>query len=131
MDTPLASIQDGPATMKIKPVFNCSLKTEGAYFVNEASYPGDNLTCDMFELLLLFVTNKYALLGDIRKPFSRVNIKSEKDKNNFFFIKDGYKLLCNRYTTLIFGFNACLFILKLFIKHYENRYPDDVCIRML
>ena len=38
------------STTKIRPVFDCSLKTGRAYSLNEASYPGVNLTNDMFEL---------------------------------------------------------------------------------
>ena len=41
-------------TIKIRPVFNCSLKANGKYSLNEASYPGINLMGDIPELLLLF-----------------------------------------------------------------------------
>ena len=58
---------DEQSTTKIRPVFNCSLKTGGCPSINEASYVGINLMADMLELLMLFCTNKNVLLGDLRK----------------------------------------------------------------
>ena len=52
-------------TMKIRPVFNCSLKMGSGYSLNEATYPGVNMIDNMLELILLFVTDKYILLGDM------------------------------------------------------------------
>ena len=54
---------------KIRPVFNCSLKANGKYSQNEAAYRGINLMGNMLELLLLFRTNKYVMLADMRKAF--------------------------------------------------------------
>ena len=53
---------DEQSTTKIRPVFNCSLKTRGSCSLNEASHPGIKLINDMLNLLLLFRTNKYVLL---------------------------------------------------------------------
>ena len=61
-------------TTKIQPVFNCSLKVGGGVSLNEAAYPGVNLTGDMLNLTLLFRTNKYTLLGDIRKAFLMIRL---------------------------------------------------------
>ena len=123
---------DEQSTTKIRPVFNCSLKTGGSCFLNEASYPGINLINDMLNLLLLFKTNKYVLLADIRKAFLMIKLNSEKDKNRFcFFLKEGDKIICFRYTTLIFGFNASPFILLYVLRHHAQQFPDDPCTQML
>ena len=123
---------DEQCTTKIRPVFNCSLKTGGRPSLNEASYAGINLMADMLELLMLFRTNKHVLLGDLRKAFLMIKLKSLKDKNRFcFFMKNGDKLICFRYTTIIFGFNASPFILNYVIKHFADTFPNDACTEML
>ena len=61
---------DAQATTKIRPVFNCSLKTSpNKPSLNEASYQGINNMQNMLKLILLFRTNKYLLLGDLREAF--------------------------------------------------------------
>ena len=80
---------DEQTTTKIKLVFDCSLKANGKYSLNEAAYPGINLTEDMLELLLLFRTNKYVMLADIRKAFLMIKLGSLEDRNRFcFFMKE-------------------------------------------
>ena len=123
---------DEQSTTKIRPVFNCSLKTRGTCSLNEASYPGINLINDMLKLLLLFRTNKYVLLADIRKAFLMIKLNSEKDKNRFcFFLKEGDKIICFRYSTLIFRFNASPFIFLYVLKHHAQQFPGDPCTQML
>ena len=123
---------DEQSTTKIRPVFNCSLKTRGSCSFNEVSYPGINLINDMLNLLLLFRTNKYVLLVDIRKAFLMIKLNSEKDKNQFcFFLKEGDKIICFRYSTLIFGFNSSPFIFLYIFRHHAQHFLDDPCTQML
>ena len=123
---------DTQVTTKIRPVFNCSLKNKGSCSLNEAAYPEMNLLSDMLRLLLLFKTNKYVKLADIRKAFLMIRLNSKKDKNRFcFFLKEGDELLCFRYTTLIFRFNASSFILNFVLKYHAERFPKDSCTDML
>lgn len=70
-------------TTKVRPAFNCSLKTNGTPSLNEAAYPDINFVGNMLELLL-FSTNRYVLLADIRKAFLMIKLESERDKNRFF-----------------------------------------------
>ena len=123
---------DEQSTTKMRPVFNCSLKTKGSPSLNEASYVGINLMGDMLELLMHFRTNKFVFLGDLRKAFLMIKLKSIRDKNRFcFFMKDGDELICYRYTTIIFGYNASPFILNYVIKHFANFFPNDECSEMI
>ena len=47
-------------TTKIRPVFNCSLKTaKDSPSLNEAAYPGIDLMSSLLKLMLAFRTNKY------------------------------------------------------------------------
>ena len=96
---------DEQTTTWIRPVFNRSQKANGKYSLNETTYPGINLMGDMLELPLLFRTNKYVILADIRKAFQMIKLGSLEDRKRFcFFMKEGNKLVCFRYTTIIFGF---------------------------
>ena len=67
---------DEQTTAKIRAVFNCSLKANGKYSLNEASYPGINLMGNMLELLLLFRTHRYVMLADIPKAFLMIKLGS-------------------------------------------------------
>ena len=76
------------ATTKIRPVFNCSLKTNYGCSLNEAAYPGINLMADLLEMLLKFRVDKHVLLADIKKAFLMIKLQCEEDKNKFcFFLK--------------------------------------------
>ena len=57
--------EDEQSTFKMRPVFNCSLKSNKEKpSLNEAAYQGVNIMQNMLKLILLFRTNKYVLLGD-------------------------------------------------------------------
>ena len=72
------------------------------------------------------------MLADIRKAFLMIKLSHEKDRSRFcFFMKENDKLICYRYTTLIFGFNASPFILNFVIKHHARKFPQDGCTEML
>ncbi|CAL4128735.1 unnamed protein product, partial [Meganyctiphanes norvegica] len=118
---------------KIRPVFNCSLKTSrGGPSLNEACYEGVNIMGDMLELIMLFRTNLYTFLADIHKAFLMIKLKHLHDRNKLcFFMRDGNKLICYRFTTLIFGLNASPFILNYIIKYHANQFPNDECTQML
>ena len=45
-------------TSKVRPVFNCSLKTGQAPSLNEAAYPGADLMANLLQLLLTFRSEK-------------------------------------------------------------------------
>ena len=78
-------------TTKIRPVFNCSLKTaKDSPSLNEAAYPGIDLMSSLLKLMLAFRTNKYTMLSDINQAFLMIRLKNEFDKNRFcFFWKRG------------------------------------------
>ena len=124
---------DVTSTFPARPVFNCSLKSDkNKPSLNEASYVGINLMQDMAALIMLFRTNKFALLGDLRKAFLQIKLKLLKDRNRFcFFFRVGNKLRCFRYKTLIFGYCASPFILNYVLKYLANLSPQDSCTEMI
>ena len=61
-----------------------------------------------------------------------IKIGSIEDRNRFcFFMKEGNRPVCFRYTTLFFGFNASPFILNFIIKHHARIFPANNCTDML
>ena len=83
------------STSKIRPVFNCSLKTrKDKPPLNEASYSGVNIMQNMLLLLFKFRTNSKVLLGDLEKAFLQIRLKLERDRNRFcFFSRMGENLM--------------------------------------
>ena len=72
--------------IKIRPVFNCSLKTaKDSPSLNEAAYPGIYLMSSLLKSMLAFRTNKYTMLSDIKQAFLRIRLKNEFDNSFFFF----------------------------------------------
>ena len=124
---------DDQSTSKIRPVFNCSLKTrKDKPSLNEASYSGVNIMQNMLMLLFKFRTNSKVLLGDLEKAFLQIRLKLEKDRNRFcFFLKEGNSIKCFRYNTLLFGYVCSPFILNYVVKHLASLYPDDKCSQMM
>ena len=124
---------DPTSTFPARPVFNCSLKSEKSKpSLNEAAYVGVNLMQDMAALVMLFRTNKYILLGDLKKAFLQIKLKLERDRNRFcFFLRVGDKLKCFRYTTIIFGFCSSPFILNYVLKYIARQGQQDDCAEMI
>ena len=93
--------EEANVTTKIRPVFNCSLKTNGAPSLNEAAYAGVNLMGNIVKLSLYFRTNDKVLLDDIKQAFLQIMMSKEEDKNRFcFFMKEGDGLVAYRYKTI-------------------------------
>ena len=53
-------------TTKIRPVFNCSLKTDReAPSLNEAAYTGIDMMNNILNMLFLFRSNQYVMTSDV------------------------------------------------------------------
>ena len=119
-------------TTKIRPVFNCSLKTGDRPSLNEAAFAGINLMGDIVQLSLYFTTNDIIMLSDIKQAFLQIKLAKEEDKNRFcFFMKEGERLVAYRYKTIIFGFNASPFILNYVIRHHAETFREDEISQVL
>ena len=125
--------EEDQITTKIRPVFNASLKThKDKPSLNEASYAGVNIMANMLHMLLKFRTNSKVLLGDLEKAFLQIKLKLLRDKNRFcFFLKDGDKIRCFRYNTLLFGYVCSPFILNYVLRHIAGLYPEDDCTNII
>ncbi|KAF0301514.1 hypothetical protein FJT64_003138 [Amphibalanus amphitrite] len=114
---------DEQTTTKIRPVFNCSLKTSNQPSLNEACFGGIDLLNDLVQLLMRFRTNNHVLLADIEKAFLQIYLKYEEDKDRFCFLwetDDGMKMY--RFRTILFGLNCSPFILNHIIQLHLQKY---------
>ena len=125
--------QDDNSTFKTRPVFNASLKSDkNKPSLNESAYQGINNMQDMLALIMLFRSNKYSLLGDLRKAFLQIKLKLLEDRNRFcFFLREGNVLKCYRYKTLLFGFCTSPFILNHVLKYIADLGNQDDCASMI
>ena len=46
-------------------------------------------------------------------------------------MREGDKIVCYRFNTILFGFNASPFVLNFIIKKHASLFPDDSCTDML
>ena len=120
-------------TTKIRPVFNCSLKTNKELpSLNEAAYPGVDMMNNILQLLFYFRTNKLVMLSDVKQAFLMIKLKKEIDQNRFcFFWKRGNKLVTYRFKSIVFGFTSSPFMLHYVMKHHANTFPDDKLSKIL
>ena len=84
---------------------------------------------NLFDLLIKVRGDKFVAIADIRKAYLMVRLKKDSDKDKFRVLwlnKDG-KLVCYRYTRVVFGHIASQFILNRVIGHHLQKYSDDLC----
>ena len=80
-------IREDSVSSKIRPVFNCSLKTKRQLpSINEAAYPGVDLMNSLVQLLISFRPHKFSLLADVKQAFLQIKLKKEEDRNRFCFL---------------------------------------------
>ena len=84
---------DSNTTTKIRPVFNCSLKTGNKPSLNEAAFAGNNLMGDIVQLSLYFRTNDIIMLSDIKQAFLQIRLAQEEDRNRFCFFHERRKTI--------------------------------------
>ena len=100
--------------------------------LNQAAYSGIDLMTSLLKMLLMFRTNKYVMISDVKQAFLMIKLKEESDKNRFcFFWQENGKLVTYRYTSLVFGFTSSPFILHYVMQHHVSKYPDDKCTQIL
>ena len=123
---------DELVTTKIRPVFNCSLKSGSAPSLNESAYPGVDLLNDLVRLLLNFRLYNFTLLADIKQAFLQIKMAKVEDRNRFSFVLfQGGKLVAYRYSSIVFGFVASPFILNFIVRHHADQYASDLCSHVL
>ena len=144
---PYRGIRKDNSTTKLRIVMDASAKSSINHVsLNDALYTGPNKVADLAQCLINFTIGSYACVSDIRQAFLRIWIKlSDRDVQRFLVpenLKDiNSKMLCYRYTSVMFGTVASPFLLaavlekhildfktKEFVKNalMENKYVDNI-----
>jgi hypothetical protein len=128
---PRPVVKEDATFSKIRPVFNCSLKSGKRPLLNEAAYPGVDLLTDLSRLLKFRIGN-HVLLSDIKQAFLQIKLKKDEDQNMFSFLAmEKRRVVPYRYTSIVFGFVSSPFILNYILNLHVNKFLHDKVSRVL
>jgi len=117
--------KDADATTKIRPVLNCAFRTGNFPSLNDAAYPGIDISNNMLGIINYGRTNDYIILGDIEKAFHQIEL-CQDDRNKFcFLLYEGGEYKLFRYCRVIFGFQTSPFILNFVLSHLAKNCHDS------
>ena len=114
-------------TTKTRIVFDGS---SGRPSLNDCLDKGENLVPLMFDVLLRSRFYKVALISDIREAFLNVGLKEEfRDFVRFLWYDDisspDREVVIYRFTRVLFGVNASLWLLVIAIRKHLEKYADS------
>ena len=115
-------------TTKLRVVFDASCTSDGPS-LNDCLYPGPNLICKIFDILLRFRINPIATLSDIKQAFLNIEIdKEHQDFLRFLWYRDVgncSEVVVYRFLRLVFGLTSSPFILNATIRHHLEKFKDS------
>ena len=119
-------VKENRATTKIRPVFDASCATDGPS-LNQCLYSGPNLLGKIFDVLLRFRLNKYAILADIKQAFLHVDVAPEHIDFLRFLWYDlsdtsSSEIFIYRFLRVVFGLTSSPFLLGGTIRHHLDKY---------
>ncbi|XP_066982203.1 uncharacterized protein [Macrobrachium rosenbergii] len=118
-------VKKDSSTTPIRIVFNASFKRSGTYSLNICLLTGPSLTTKLFESLLAFRTNPWAVISDISKAFLRIGIdESSRDWCRFIWMTDTTdpsSIVSYRFKVVCFGATCSPFLLQSTLNyHFTN-----------
>ncbi|CAL4222246.1 unnamed protein product, partial [Meganyctiphanes norvegica] len=126
-------VRDNHPTTKCRIVMDASAKPNiNAISLNQALYTGPNKIADIVMCLLRFMVGKYACISDIKQAFLRIWISlHDRDALRFLVPDDIFdmhsKMICYRYTSLVFGSVASPFLLAAVLeKHITDNCNNNM-----
>ena len=125
-----AVIREDKSTTRVRIVYDASSKLPGEVSLNDCLYAGPPLTPLIFDILLRFRSKGIALIGDIEKAFLNIGIKpEERDYLRFLWVDDIHndnpKVVCYRFSRLVFGLVSSPFVLNATIRAHLAKYISD------
>ncbi len=119
-----AVVREDKSTTKVRIVFNGSAKSKKEELsINDCLERGPNIMPSLFDILVRFRSNPYAVVADIEKAFHMITIKEEdRDALRFLWLKrvdEGLtEVVVYRFCRLVFGLKPSPAILGSTIKHH-------------
>ena len=127
-----AVVREDKSTTKVRIVFNGSAKSKKEELsINDCLERGPNITPSLFDILVRFRSNPYAVVADIEKAFHMITIKEEdRDALRFLWLKrvdEGLtEVVAYRFCRLVFGLKPSPAILGSTIRnHLSNCSKSD------
>ncbi|XP_066969190.1 uncharacterized protein [Macrobrachium rosenbergii] len=109
---PHFSMRKECSTTPLRIVFNASSKRKGELSLNDCLYAGPNLV-ELYNLLLRFRTNPYAVISDVSKAFLRVLLHSADCKYvQFLWRQKPSKTATYAFRVVVFGVTTSLYLLQ-------------------
>ena len=122
--------QDENITTKTRAVFNASSAAKGKLSLNDKLLKGPKRQPSIPEILIRWRSKSVALVADIRKMYSMIEVRKE-DRNalRFLWVKDG-KILHYRHKVLPFGVRPAPYLaietVHSHILKFGDEYPEVV-----
>lgn len=136
-------IREESKGMKLRVVFDGSMKTRSEKCINDFLYNGAVVQCDLFDILILFRTYKFVICADIRHMYRMILVCPEHcPLQNILWRKPHGILQCLQLQTVTSGLKSSSFLATrclVELAHTEgkkfpkaarallnNTYVDDV-----
>ena len=119
---PYHGVQKESSTTPLRIVFNASSsQSPDRLSLNSCLLTGPSLTDKLFDHLVEFRTNPFAVISDILKAFLRIGInESHRDFTKFFWFKDStlQEIVTYRFRVVLFGATSSPFLLQRTLTHH-------------
>ena len=121
-----AVLREDKATTKLRIVYDASARTCSSS-LNDCLYTGPKSGKKIMDILLRFRIHRVAIAADIEKALLMVAVRNEdRDVLQFLWVKDVNRNVPDvtvfRFTRVVFGVSASLFLLNATIKHHMEQH---------
>ena len=115
-------VREDKKTTKCRIVYDASPETVGPT-LNNCLYSGPSLVSDIGDVLIRFWYHGIAIIADIKKAFSMVNV-AEHDRNVLHFLwinninSESPQVIIKHFNTVVFGLTSSPFLLNGTLRHH-------------
>lgn len=113
-------------TTPVRAVFNASSSSKTGLSLNSCLYTGPSLVSLLYDQLLLFRKDQFAMLADISKAFHRVLVHPSHRKYLKFLYYCNGKLVCYQFKVVPFGTTCSPYLLQQVLYTHISNTPPDV-----
>ncbi|GBN27766.1 hypothetical protein AVEN_31073-1 [Araneus ventricosus] len=118
--------RDESLTIKMRIVFDASSNHSFQHLsLNDCLWPGPNLNSNIFDILINFRLNKFAIISDLEKAFLQLTL-AEKDRDAVRFLwTENDTLQVYGFNRVLFGVRSSPFLLSASIKTHLKKFHDE------
>ena len=127
---PYHGVRKESSTTPLRIVFNASSCQNGnGLSLNSCLLTGPSLTHKLFDHLIEFRTNPFAVVADISKAFLRIGINEHhRDYTRFLWLKDSvsHEVVTYRFKVVLFGATCSPFLLQHTLVHHLQTHSNPL-----